>query len=233
VPRVEGLSLAADYWEIRQRNVIASAGSIADDTAALLAATQAALAAGQSIGQIDLGSGTANYKGDPAIVRLPVTQADRDFFAAYNATRPAGNQRAVVGAIDVIRTTYFNRSQQFVNGFDFDATYRLPKLSIGNFTVSTTWTYLNDFHAYNAAGEAPHGPPLEQRHGRRDPEVARFGRRHVAPQRMERRPVRVLHGQLQRDRRDDNAHDLGFARAPELHRAVLHRRQHAVPLCGR
>jgi outer membrane receptor protein involved in Fe transport len=153
VPRVQGLSVGVDYWEIRQRNVIASAGSIADDTAALIAATQAALAAGQSITQIDLGSATANYKGDPAIVRLPVTQADRDFFAAYNATRPAGNQRAVVGAIDVIRTTYFNRSQQFVNGFDFDATYRLPKLPLGNITVSTTWTYLNDFHAYNAPGE--------------------------------------------------------------------------------
>jgi outer membrane receptor protein involved in Fe transport len=150
---VQGLSIGVDYWEIRQRNVIASAGSIADDTAALIAATQAALAAGQSITQIDLGSATANYKGDPAIVRLPVTQADRDFFAAYNATRPAGNQRAVVGAIDVIRTTYFNRSQQFVNGFDFDATYRLPKLPLGNITVSTTWTYLNDFHAYNAPGE--------------------------------------------------------------------------------
>lgn len=152
VPRVKGLTLGIDYWEIRQENVIASSGSIADDTAALQAATQAALAAGQNIAQIDLGSGTANYQGDGSVVRLPVTQTDREFFAAYNATRTPGNQRAVVGAIDYLRTTYFNRSQQFVNGFDLDATYRLPRLQAGNFTVSTTWTYLNDFHTYAAAG---------------------------------------------------------------------------------
>ncbi|MDP2138307.1 MAG: TonB-dependent receptor [Candidatus Didemnitutus sp.] len=150
VPLVKGLSVGADYWEIRQSNVIASSGSIADDTAALLAATQTALAAGQSITNIDLGSGTASYVGDPAIVRLPVTQADRDFFATYNSTRTAGNQRAVVGAIDIIRTTYFNKSSEFVNGFDFDLNYRFPKMAIGNFTFNTTWTYLNSFYAYNS-----------------------------------------------------------------------------------
>jgi len=152
VPGVKGLSVGIDYWEIRQKSVISSSGSIADDTAALQAATQAALAAGQAIGQIDLGSGTPSYRGDGAVVRLPVTQADRDSFAAYNATRTPANQRAVVGAIDIIRTTFFNRAQQFVNGFDLDATYRLPKLPVGNFTVGTTWTYLNDFHTYTSAG---------------------------------------------------------------------------------
>ncbi len=117
-----------------------------------MAATQAALAAGQNINSIDLGPATASYQGDPAIVRLPVTQADRDFFAAYNAGRAPGNQRATVGAIDIIRTTYFNRSQEFVNGFDFDVNYRLPRMELGNFNVGTSWTYLNDFHSYTAAG---------------------------------------------------------------------------------
>jgi len=152
VPRMKGLSVGVDYWEIRQSDVIASAGSIADDTAALLAATASALASGQAIGAVDLGSGGANYKGDPSVVRLPVTQADRDFFAAYNATRTPGNQRATVGAIDILRTTYFNRAQQFVNGFDFDVNYRLPKREFGNVTFGTTWSYLNDFHTYNSAG---------------------------------------------------------------------------------
>ncbi|MBK8858135.1 MAG: TonB-dependent receptor [Opitutaceae bacterium] len=152
VPVVKGLTLSADYWEIRQSNVIASSGSIADDTQALLAATQAALAAGQAIGSIDLGSGTAAYQGDPAVVRLAVTQADRDFFAAYNATRPAGNQRAVVGAIDILRTSYFNRASQFVNGYDFDLTYRFPRSTLGNFTINTNWSYLNDFYAFNSQG---------------------------------------------------------------------------------
>jgi outer membrane receptor protein involved in Fe transport len=154
VPYVKGLSVSVDYWEIEQKSIISSSGSIADDTAALQAATQAALAAGQSINAIDLGSGTANYKGDGSVVRLPVTQADRDFFAAYNATRVPGNQRAVVGAIDILRTTYFNKASQFVNGFDFDVNYRFPKLPIGNFVFNTTWTKLNDFHTYTAAGAA-------------------------------------------------------------------------------
>jgi len=152
VPGVKGLSVSLDYWEITQKDLIASGGGIADDTAALLAATQAAVAAGQNISSIDLGSGTANYKGDPSVVRLPVTQADRDAFAAYNAkqTNP-GNYRAVVGAVDILRTSYFNKAQQFVNGFDFDVNYRLPQLPIGQVTLNTNWSYLNDFHAYTSA----------------------------------------------------------------------------------
>ncbi len=152
VPGIKGLSFSFDYWEIRQKDVIASSGSIADDTAALIAATQAALAGGTAIGSIDLGSGTAAYKGDGSVVRLAVTQADRDFFATYNASRTPANQRAVVGAIDILRTTYFNKSEEFVNGYDLDVTYKFPRLAIGNFTVNSTWTYLNDFHAYNSAG---------------------------------------------------------------------------------
>jgi outer membrane receptor protein involved in Fe transport len=149
VPVVKGLSLSLDYWEIRQKDLIATGGGIADDNEALQAATQAALAAGQNIAAIDLGSGTANYRGDPSVIRLPVTQADRDFFAAYNATRAPGNQRAVVGAIEYIKSTYFNKAEQFVNGFDLGLSYRFPKLALGNFTFNTDWTYLNDHHAYS------------------------------------------------------------------------------------
>ncbi len=152
VPRLKGLSVSVDYWEIRQKNLISSSGSIADDTAALQAATQAALAAGQNINAIDLGSGTANYQGDPSVARLPVTQADKDFFTAYNAKQVPGNQRAVVGAIDFLKTTYFNKAEEFVNGFDFNMNYRLPALAAGQFTFDTTWTHLLDFHSYTAAG---------------------------------------------------------------------------------
>jgi outer membrane receptor protein involved in Fe transport len=154
VPKVKGLSLSVDYWQISQRNVIASSGSIADDTQVLLAATQAALARGESINAIDLGSGTANYQGDPSVVRLPVTQADRDAFATYNATRAPGNQRAVVGGIDYLRTTYFNKASEFVSGVDIDLTYRLPRTPVGTFAFNTSWTYLREFYAYNAA-DAP------------------------------------------------------------------------------
>ena len=155
VPRVKGLSLSVDYWEIREKNVITgptAQEAVNSDAASLQAATQAALAAGQSLTAIDLGSATASYKGDPAVIRLPVTQADRDFFAAYNAKQVPGNQVAVVGAIDVVRLSFFNRAQQFVNGFDFGLNYRTPQLPAGTFTFNTAWTLLNSFYAYNSAG---------------------------------------------------------------------------------
>lgn len=150
VPKVKNLSLTLDYWEIRHKDIMGSSGSINDDRDALLAATQAALAAGQSIDSIDLGSGTASYRGDASVVRKPVTQEDRNFFAAYNAGRPPSAQRAVVGAIDFLRTTYFNRSEQFVNGFDFGLTYKLRTKGAGTFDFDSTWTKLNSFHRYDA-----------------------------------------------------------------------------------
>jgi outer membrane receptor protein involved in Fe transport len=151
VPHVRGLSISVDYWEIAQKNVIASGGGIPDDTAALLAATQAALASGQSINSINLGSGTASYKGDPSVVRLPVTAADQAAFAAYNATQAPGNQRAVVGAVSYINNSYFNKARQFVNGFDLDLNYRLPRLAIGQFTFDSAWTNLDTFYAYTSS----------------------------------------------------------------------------------
>ena len=156
VPKVTGLSLSVDYWEIRQKDVISgptATDAVNADSAALVAATQAALASGTPVDQIDLGSGAANYRGDPAVVRLPVTQADRDYFAAYNAGKPADQQRATVGAIDLIRLTFFNKAQQFVNGVDFDLNYRLPPAALGNFTFDTAWTYLIDFYSYDAPGK--------------------------------------------------------------------------------
>jgi len=148
VPFVKGLSLSADYWEIERRDIIGTGGGIGDDTAALLLATQQALASGKSINDIDLGSGTGHYLGDSSVVRLAVTQADRDFFAAYNARQAPGNQRAVVGAIDHVRTTYFNRSKDFVNGMDMNLVYRMPALPIGKITLDSNWTYLIDDHSY-------------------------------------------------------------------------------------
>lgn len=150
VPVFKGLTLTADYWEIRQNGAISTSGGVPEDTDALIVATQAALAAGQNINSIDLGSGTANYQGDPSVVRNPVTQADRDAFALYNSTRTPGNQRAVVGSIAFIRETYFNRAERFTNGLDLELAYRFPKLPIGSLNFSTEWTYVIDAYAYDA-----------------------------------------------------------------------------------
>ena len=156
VPRLKGWSLSVDYWEISQKNVISgptAADAVNADRDALVAATQAQLAAGTPVGQIDLGSGAANYRGDPAVVRQAVTQTDRDFFAAYNSGKPADQQRAVVGAIDLIRLTFFNKAQQFVSGVDLDLAWRLPPGALGSFTLDSAWTYLIDFYSYDAPGK--------------------------------------------------------------------------------
>ncbi|MBL9188240.1 MAG: TonB-dependent receptor [Opitutaceae bacterium] len=153
VPWVKGLSVTADYWEINQLGIIDNTTGIADDNDALQVATQAALARGTPINSIDLGSGSANYQGNPNVVRLPVTQQDRDFFAAYNATRAPGNQKAVVGAIQFIRQTYYNKSRQFVNGFDFALTYRFPQTRLGRFAFNTEWTRMNAFFQNPKEGE--------------------------------------------------------------------------------
>lgn len=152
VPGVRGLSLTVDYYEIRHKDILGSSGTINDDRDALVAATQAALAAGQSINSIDLGSGTSKYQGDGSVVRLPVTPEDRNFFTAYNATRAPSAQRATVGAIDYLRTTYFNKAEQFVNGFDFGLSYHFRPAALGNFTLETNWTKLNSFYIYTTRG---------------------------------------------------------------------------------
>ena len=153
VPRVRGLSLTVDYWEIRLKNIISSTGGMADDTAALVAATQAALAAGQNINSIDLGSGTANYRGDPGVVREVVTQEDRDYFAAYNAKQPPSAQRAVVGQIKNFSVSSVNKAMQFANGFDLGLNYRLVSRQAGTFSFETTWAKLNSMYYNTAAGK--------------------------------------------------------------------------------
>lgn len=152
VPWVKGLSFSVDYWEINQLGLIDQNTPIPDDLDALNAATQAALAKGTAINQIDLGSGTANYLGSPNVKRLAVTQQDRDLFAAYNATRAPGNQRAVVGGIQYTSETYFNKTRQFVNGFDYGLTYRLPRTAFGRFAVSTEWSRYNSFYQNPVVG---------------------------------------------------------------------------------
>lgn len=153
VPRVRGLSLTVDYWEIRLNNIISSTGGMAEDTAALVAATQAALAAGQNINSIDLGSGTANYRGDPGVVREVVTQEDRDYFAAYNAKQPPSAQRAVVGQIKNFRGSLVNKAMQFANGFDLGLSYRLVSRQVGTFSFETSWAKLNSMYYNSAAGK--------------------------------------------------------------------------------
>jgi len=138
------LTASADYWEISQTNVIASltASQVLDrDDALLRSYVRSQLAAGVPIERIDAGSGTEAYRGDPGVVRNPVTDADRALFAAYNAAHPAA-PLAVVGTVLSRQTLYQNLSEGFVSGWDYSLDYASPDLSFGRLRLVLDWAVL-------------------------------------------------------------------------------------------
>jgi outer membrane receptor protein involved in Fe transport len=144
VPRVKGLTVTVDWWRIDQNGVIdnlTASGQLLRDEQVLDAVTQAAIAAGQNPNTLDLGSGTAAYQGNPKINRAPVTQADRDAYAAFNATRPASARRAPVGRVLSVIDDYLNVAGRDIEGYDVAVTYRLPKFRIGQFSLRAGGTY--------------------------------------------------------------------------------------------
>lgn len=144
-PYVKGLTFTVDYWQLDQSNVIGSfsASQILNSDAAILNAyVQSQLAAGRTVDQIDLGSGTANYRGDPGITRFAPTAQDIATFAAYNAGRPTAQQRAVVGRILARTAAYQNLAKGRAAGVDFGFTYQIPWTDYGRFALSSEWTYL-------------------------------------------------------------------------------------------
>lgn len=155
VPFVDGLRFSVDYFNIKQKGLIAGPNADqlrADDAARLEAATQAALAAGTPIGQIDLGSGTDSYAGNPLVDRAAVTQADIDKFAAYNSDpNREGPQLATVGALLNTSTPYSNLDSAEISGYDFNITYNLPAFDWGKVGMSTDWTYLSRFRQVGGA----------------------------------------------------------------------------------
>lgn len=144
VPGVKGLSLNFDYYRLNQNDVIeniGAPGTLLRDELYLDLATQAALAAGTPIDQIDLGSGTAAYKGYGSVKRKPVTAADRAAFAAFNArqTSPAA-RRAPVGEVESIIDNYINLSGRDIEGYDIGVQWRSPRTRLGSLTVNTDVT---------------------------------------------------------------------------------------------
>ncbi|MDB6101531.1 MAG: btuB 3 [Gammaproteobacteria bacterium] len=164
VPYVDGLSVSVDYWKIHQTDVIAAPTVVQlgqDDAARLLAATQAALAAGIPINQINLGSGTAAYAGNPLIARsTTVTDADRAAFAAYNAAHPQSQWVAPVGTLLATATPYTNLASATIDGVDLNMTYKSPDFSWGRLQLIADGTYLKDFQRHANATA-----PIEQRLG--------------------------------------------------------------------
>lgn len=138
VPRIDGMSLTFDYWQINLTDAFANFGRaeiMAQDELFLTLATQAALAAGTPIDQIDLGSGTSAYKGYN-VARRPVTDRDRALFAAYNAMQPtAATMRAPVGEFLTVTNDLINLGSRELEGYDVAMQYRLPMSSVGQFIL--------------------------------------------------------------------------------------------------
>ena len=165
VPYVDGLRFSVDYWKINQENLIASpdAAEIREsDADLLLSATQAALAAGTPYDQIDLGSGTAGYRGNELVQRAStITAEDRALFAAYNAGRPQSQWVAPVGVLQVTYTPYSNLASATIEGLDYNLTYNSPQTSWGRLGVTADATYLKKFERRAGANA-----PLEHRIGK-------------------------------------------------------------------
>jgi len=159
IPKVKGLSVTADYWQISQADNIGSLTSaqiLNADAVALQAYTQAQLASGVAIGAINAGSGTSSYKGSSAVERLPVSAADIATFAAYNATRPASQQVAAVGQIVSRSVVFENLARGYVSGWDLGLNYVLPTLPVGKFNFNADWSYTaRSYTTRNIPGAAP------------------------------------------------------------------------------
>ena len=138
VPMVRGLACTFDYWRLRQRDAFANMGAAATlqrDELYLDLATQAELAKGTPIDQIDLGSGSANYRGFN-VTRLPVTADDRARFAAYNAKQPTNaTKRAPVGEFVSLISQYMNLGMTELEGYELGLQYRLPRSRLGQLQV--------------------------------------------------------------------------------------------------
>ena len=159
IPKVRGLSVTADYWQISQADNIGSLTStqiLNADAVALQAYTQAQLASGVAIGAINAGSGTSAYKGSSAVERNPVSAADIAAFAAYNATRPASQQVAAVGQIVSRSVVFENLARGYVSGWDLGLNYVLPTLPVGKFNFNADWSYtVRSYTTRNIPGAAP------------------------------------------------------------------------------
>ncbi|MCX6952218.1 MAG: TonB-dependent receptor [Verrucomicrobia bacterium] len=145
VPKVTGLSFTFDYFKINQNKVIENAGAAAAidrDELLLNLATQAALASGTAINQIDLGSGSANYKGYSKVTRKPVSAADQAAYAAYNAKQGSNaSRRAPVGEIVSVIDDYINLSGRDIQGYEIGVQWRSPKTRAGQFTFNADSTH--------------------------------------------------------------------------------------------
>ncbi len=144
VPGVEGMSVTADYWKITRSNMVGQRSQdaiLANDAALLRAYVATQLANGVAADAIDLGSGTDHYVGDADVERNPLTQADRDAFATYNAANP-GSFAAPAGTVFQYYQLTRNFNSSDTRGVDMGLRYALPRFPWGRITWSSEASWL-------------------------------------------------------------------------------------------
>ncbi len=144
VPGVTGLSLTADYWSVKRSNLLGQrSGSdiLANDAALLRAFAAAQVAAGVAPNAINAGAGTADYKGDPDVVRIAPDAADLAAFAVWNNANP-GNPAAPVGRVFSTNTPFVNFSASEHKGVDLGLRYFLPRQPWGRLGINSEASWL-------------------------------------------------------------------------------------------
>jgi len=145
VPKVRGLSFAFDYFHLNQNKVIQNMGAprtLVLDELYLDLAVRAEVAKGIPVDQIDLGSGTSNYKGYRSVTRAPVSAEDRATYTAFNAQQTNNAaRRAPVGEVISIIDNYVNLAGRDIQGYEFGFQWRMPRSRFGQFTLSGDSTH--------------------------------------------------------------------------------------------
>jgi len=109
---LQEMVFSVDYWQFEQENLIGTLGP----------ETQLA------IDFIERLNGSSN----PNVVRAPVTQADIDAFAAFNAANP-GQERDPAGKVLFVDDDYINLDSQTAAGIDFGARFGVEFDRLGSF----------------------------------------------------------------------------------------------------
>lgn len=156
VPGIKGLAITADFWRANQNNLITSEGGslqLLKDEEMLDDETRRQLAAGVPLASVDLGSGTANYKGNPLIKRAPVAPADRTAYATYNANANNLTKRGAVGPVLDINEEFINLAGRDIEGVELGLEYRLPRSPrFGDFTVRGEASFRAKFKIQESPG---------------------------------------------------------------------------------
>lgn len=154
-PKYKNFTVTVDYWRIKLKDVIddvSATTQLIRDEELLDGAVQKALAAGTPISQINLGSGTDAYQGNPQVRRAAVNTDDIARYNTFNSTRPAAQQRAAVGRVQSVVTDYVNLASREAEGMDLGVEWRVRDDKLGQFVFRGEWSWLLTYQTEDSPG---------------------------------------------------------------------------------